>query len=37
MAGTCECGKEPSCSIKCGEFLDLLKNMLDSQGLCAVE
>jgi len=21
-AGTCECGKEPSCSIKCGEFLD---------------
>jgi len=21
-AGTCECGKEPSGSIKCGEFLD---------------
>jgi hypothetical protein len=22
VAGTCECGKEPSGSIKCGEFLD---------------
>ena len=22
MAGTCECGDEPSGSIKCGEFLD---------------
>jgi hypothetical protein len=22
VAGTCECGNEPSCSIKCGEFLD---------------
>ena len=22
MAGTCECGYEPSDSIKCGEFLD---------------
>ena len=22
MAGTCECGNEPSDSIKCGEFLD---------------
>ena len=22
MAGTCECGNEPSGSIKCGEFLD---------------
>jgi hypothetical protein len=21
-AGTCECGNETSCSIKCGEFLD---------------
>ena len=21
MAGTCECGNEPSGSIKCGEFL----------------
>ena len=23
--GTCECGNEPSGSIKCGEFLDLLR------------
>jgi hypothetical protein len=22
VAGTCECGSEPSDSIKCGEFLD---------------
>ena len=22
VAGFCECGNEPSCSIKCGEFLD---------------
>jgi hypothetical protein len=22
LAGTCECGNEPSGSIKCGEFLD---------------
>jgi hypothetical protein len=22
MAGACECGNEPSGSIKCGEFLD---------------
>ena len=22
VAGTCECGNEHSCSIKCGEFLD---------------
>ena len=25
MAGTCECGNEPSGSIKCREFLDWLK------------
>ena len=25
MAGTCECGNEPSGCIKCGEFLDQLK------------
>ena len=25
MAGTCECGNEPSGSKKCGEFLDWLK------------
>jgi hypothetical protein len=23
VVGTCECGNEPSGSIKCGEFLDL--------------
>ena len=22
VAGTCECGNEPSSSLKCGEFLD---------------
>ena len=22
VAGFCECGNEPSCSIKCGEFFD---------------
>jgi len=22
VVGTCKCGNEPSCSIKCGEFLD---------------
>jgi hypothetical protein len=25
VAGTCECGNEPSGSIKCGEFLDWLR------------
>ena len=25
MMGTCECGNEPSGSMKCGEFLDWLK------------
>ena len=25
LAGTCDCGNEPSGSIKCGEFLDYLK------------
>jgi len=25
VAGTCECGNEPLGSIKCGEFLDLLR------------
>ena len=25
VAGTCECGNEPSGSIKCGEFLDYLR------------
>jgi hypothetical protein len=26
VAGPCECGNEPSGSIKCGEFLDYLMN-----------
>jgi len=26
MVGTCECNNEPSGSIKCGAFLDWLKN-----------
>ena len=42
VAGTCECGNEPSGSIKCGEFLDslrtgqLLKNDSDvwSESVC---
>jgi hypothetical protein len=25
VADTCECGNEPSCSMKCGEFLNWLK------------
>jgi hypothetical protein len=28
VAGTCEYGKEPSGSIKCGEFLDWLQRLL---------
>jgi hypothetical protein len=32
------CGNELSGSIKCGEFLDYLKNQLASQeGLCSME
>ena len=38
MAGTCECGNEPSGFIKCGEFLVLAENRLASQeGLCCME
>ena len=39
MAGACEYGNELSgCSIKCGEFLDLLQNQSASQeGLCSME
>jgi hypothetical protein len=25
VAGSCKCGNEPSDSVKCGEFLDLLR------------
>jgi hypothetical protein len=31
VAGTCECGNEPSGSVKCGDFLDLDENWLASQ------
>jgi hypothetical protein len=34
VAGTCECGNEPSGSIKCGEFLDRLASQ---EGLCSME
>ena len=38
MAGACECGNEPSVSIKCGELLDLQTTWLASQGgLCSME
>ena len=38
VAGTCDCGNEPSVSIKCGEFPGELKNLLAYQeGLCSVE
>jgi len=37
-AGTCECGYEPSGSIKCGEFFDLVANRLASEeGICCME
>ena len=36
MAGTCECGNEPSGSIKCGEFLDYLRNGQLLKKDCAV-
>ena len=38
MAGCCECGNEPSGSVKCGKFLELVEALLASQeGLCSVE
>ena len=38
MADACECGNEPSGSVKCGEFLDQLEKHLASQeGLCTME
>jgi hypothetical protein len=35
MAGSCECGNEPSGSIKCGEFLDDL--LASQEGLWSME
>ena len=38
VAGTCECGNEPSGSIKCGKFLDQLRNgQLLREGLGCIE
>jgi len=38
VADGCECGNEPSGSVKCGEFLDLAAKQLAAQeGLCTVE
>jgi hypothetical protein len=38
VAGSCEHGNKPSCSIKCREFLDRLSVLLASQeGLCSME
>jgi hypothetical protein len=34
VAGACECRNEPSGSIKCGEFFDLLASQ---EGLCSME
>ena len=38
LADVCECGNEPSDSVKGGEFLELAANQLASQeGLCIME
>ena len=38
MAGTCECGNEPSGSIKCAGISSLSENRLASEeGLCSIE
>jgi hypothetical protein len=38
VAGSCEHGNEPSCSVKCGEFFDCRRSYLVSQeGLCSIE
>ena len=38
MAGTCDCGNEPSGSIKCGEFVDWLRNCVAPEDvLCSME
>ena len=38
MTGTCDCGDEPSGSIKCREFLRLAeKRLLSQEGLCSME
>ena len=39
MAGTCECGNEPSGSIKCEEFLDWPKNgqLLNKESVAGIK
>ena len=38
VTDNCECGNEPSGSVKCGEILDQLQNQLASQeGYCTME
>ena len=37
MGGTCECGYEPSDSIKCGEFLDWLRTGQLVKKDCCIE
>jgi hypothetical protein len=37
VADTCECGDEPSGSLKCGEFLDWLKTSYLLKKDCCVE
>ena len=38
VADACECGNEPSGSVKCEECLDLAANQLAAQeGLCTME
>ena len=37
MADVCECGNEPSGSVKCGEFLDAANQLASQEGLCTME
>jgi hypothetical protein len=37
VAGCCECGNEPSGSIKCEEFRDCLRLLASQEGLCTTE
>jgi hypothetical protein len=38
VAGSCECGNEPSGSIKCGKFIDQLRKcQLPEEGMCCLE
>jgi hypothetical protein len=37
VAGSCECGDEPSVSIKCREFLEKLRTLASQEGLCPMK